>query len=162
MKTKRKAHICVRNKENERATTEWVVPREIFRPRGNLLNGVVLLAESLRALQSVFNDTMSKGIRNLVSKRKRRFKEDGYDLDLSCILFVYRGVEWRQETSVNESDRRPGWWWQASGGPDFPLRGNFVFHPFRRCVANVPEEYLALEWPLDVEGGFTGRKWQWF
>ncbi|XP_027238474.1 phosphatidylinositol 3,4,5-trisphosphate 3-phosphatase and dual-specificity protein phosphatase PTEN isoform X5 [Penaeus vannamei] len=77
--------IRVRNKENERATTEWVVPREFFRPRGNLLNGVVLLAESLRALQSVFNDTMSKGIRNLVSKRKRRFKEDGYDLDLSYI-----------------------------------------------------------------------------
>ncbi|XP_047472380.1 phosphatidylinositol 3,4,5-trisphosphate 3-phosphatase and dual-specificity protein phosphatase PTEN-like isoform X2 [Penaeus chinensis] len=85
MKTKRKAEICVKNKENVRATTEWVVPREIFRARGNLLNGVVLLAESLRALQSVFNDTMSKGIRNLVSKRKRRFKEDGYDLDLSYI-----------------------------------------------------------------------------
>ncbi|XP_063884105.1 phosphatidylinositol 3,4,5-trisphosphate 3-phosphatase and dual-specificity protein phosphatase PTEN-like isoform X21 [Scylla paramamosain] len=28
---------------------------------------------------------MSKGIRNLVSKRKRRFKENGYDLDLSYI-----------------------------------------------------------------------------
>lgn len=154
--------IRVRNKENERATTEWVVPREFFRPRGNLLNGVVLLAESLRALQSVFNDTMSKGIRNLVSKRKRRFKEDGYDLDLSCILFVYNGVKWRQETSVNKSDRRPEWWWQASVGPDFPLRVDFVFHPFRSGIADTPEEYLAPEWSLCVERGLGGRKWQWF
>lgn len=54
---------------------------------------------------------MSKGIRNLVSKRKRRFKENGYDLDLSCILWNKQEMHviWRSCALLSHSSSGSVW-----------------------------------------------------
>lgn len=36
---------------------------------------------------TISNMKMTNPIKGLVSKRRKRFTEDGFDLDLSCILF---------------------------------------------------------------------------
>lgn len=37
---------------------------------------------------TISNMKMTNPIKGLVSKRRKRFTEDGFDLDLSCILFA--------------------------------------------------------------------------
>ena len=41
---------------------------------------------STKAYGSLNNPKMTTKLKHLVSKRKRRFVENGYDLDLTCIL----------------------------------------------------------------------------
>lgn len=41
-------------------------------------------------MDTISNMKMTNPIKGLVSKRRKRYTEDGYNLDLTCILFVVR------------------------------------------------------------------------